>query len=291
MRRILPFVFALLLLGCAADAPAPEPPKETAAPTPVVTAAPVEEDVIAAASTEPPAPLPTLAPTPEPTKAPTPEPTAEPNPYRGEPVTESQTNPAFWYCPPTAALRNRIVGTSFPVDPKDCPVAMDDLRYVHLLYVDFDGETHEGELLVHRLVADEVMEIFETLFDAGYALRSVRLVDDFGEPFNDERSMAADNTSAFCCRRVSGSKVFSRHSYGAAIDINPVENPYVQKNGSFSPAEGAPYLDRENLRPGMIDENDLCYRLFTERGWNWGGHFDKEKDYQHFSKDLEGVTS
>ncbi len=293
MKRLLPLILALLILGCAAQ-PKPEP-------TGLPSAQPVElpvESVVLSVPTEPPtpAPVPTVPPTELPTPAPTdtpeptPEPTPTPNPYRGEEVTASETNPAFWYCAPTEALRARITGLSFPEDPKDCPVKMKDLRYVHILYVDFDGVEHEGELLVHKKVANDVMEIFEALYDARYALRSVRLVDDYGQPFSDSLSMAADNSSAFCCRRVTGKSYFSRHSYGAAIDINPVENPYIQPNGEFSPAESEPYLDRSNLRPGMITEDDLCYKLFTKHGWKWGGHFRGEKDYQHFSKYIKGVT-
>ena len=288
MRRILPFVFALLL-GCAIHPtpPATEPP-ETAAPTQAPTEAPIEADVIAVRETDTPAPLPTLSPSPVLTPAPTPAPTQ--NPYRGEAATVSETNPGFWYCAPTEALKARIIGTSFPENEKDCPVRMEDLRYVHLLYVDFDGEAHEGELLVHQTVVSDVMEIFEALYDARWPLRSVRLVDDYGQPFSDELSMSADNSSAFCCRRVTGETVFSRHSYGTAIDINPVENPYLRKDGSFAPIESAPYLDRSDVRPGMITGDDLCFRLFSEHGWKWGGNFTSEVDYQHFSKDVKGVT-
>ncbi len=292
MKRLLPYLLALLLFGCAVQA-APEPIAPTEAPS-----EPPAEAVVVSVETEhaTPIPVPTVppteAPTPVPTATsePTPEPTATPNPYRAEKVTSSKKNEAFWYCAPTEALKNRVIGMSYPEDPKDAPVKLDDLRYVHILYVDFDGAEHEGELLVHRKVAKDVIEIFEALYNARYPLRSVRLVDDFGQPFTDGLSMAADNTSAYCCRRVTGKKYFSRHSYGTAIDINPVENPYVKPDGSFSPKESEPYLDRSDVRPGMITEKDLCYKLFKKRGWKWGGHFTGQKDYQHFSKDVKGVT-
>ena len=292
MKRFLPLLLATLLLACSAQPnPAPnvtDPPAVEAA-----TAAPLEEDdVIRAPETDAPEtlpPVPTPAPTPKPTPEPTPEPTPTPNPYRGEKITASETNEAFWYCAPTEALKAYVVGMSYPENPKDAPVKLDDLRYVHILYVDFDGAEHEGELLVHRKVANDVIEIFEALYDAQYPLRSVRLLDDFGQPFSDGLSMSADNTSAYCCRRVTGKKYFSRHSYGTAIDVNPVENPYVKPDGSFSPKESEPYLDRTNLRPGMITKDDLCYKLFRKHGWKWGGDF-KEPDYQHFSKDVKGVT-
>ena len=291
MRRYYSLLFLLLSALLPAGCAAPAEPVSTPLPAQTPLEAPVEAEIFAVSTESCSAePLPSEAPTEIPTDAPTDTPAPTPDPYRAEHVTGSKTNAAFWYGEPTEALRARITGTSFPEDPKDCPVSPEDLRYVHLLYVDFDGAEHEGELLVHKAVADEVLEIFEALYDARYPLRSVRLVDDFGEPFNDDRSMAADNTSAFCCRRVTGSKKFSRHSYGAAIDVNPLENPYIRPDGSFAPPESEPYLDRSDLRPGMITEDDLCYRLFTAHGWSWGGHFKGEKDYQHFSKTIKGVT-
>ncbi len=293
MKRFLPYLLALLLLGCAIQS-VPEP---TALPS-ERPAEPLAEAVDSIVQTDAATPMPVLtvppteAPTPVPTDTPepTPEPTATPNPYRGEKVTASKKNAEFWYCAPTEALKTRVIGMSYPEDPKDAPVKLDDLRYVHILYVDFDGVEHEGELLVHKKVAKDVIEIFEALYDARYPLRSVRLVDDYGQPFTDGLSMSADNTSAYCCRRVTGKTYFSRHSYGTAIDVNPVENPYVKPDGSFSPKESEPYLDRSNVREGMITEKDLCYKLFKKHGWKWGGHFKGQKDYQHFSKDVKGVT-
>ncbi len=293
MRRILPLLCVLFLIACSV-----QPNPETAATEPPAVEAPtpepaIEDDVIAVSETEPSEtlpPVPTPTPTPEPTPEPTEEPTPTPDPFRDEAVTESKTNAAFWYCKPTEALKSYVIGMSYPEDPKDAPVKLDDLRYVHILYVDFDGEEHEGALLVHKKVAKDVIEIFEALYDAQYPLRSVKLLDDFGKPFDDGPSMSADNTSAYCCRKVTGKSYFSRHSYGTAIDVNPVENPYVKPGGSFSPKESEPYLDRTNLRPGMITEDDLCYKLFTQHGWKWGGHFKGEPDYQHFSKDVKGVT-
>lgn len=274
MKRFLLLLLCLAVFGCGQADVAP-----VASPAP--SDAP-ESIHIVQASTAPPAtaqPVPTDTPSPSPTPSPTPD------PYRSEPLTVCEQDAAFWYCAPNAALQGYITGMSFPEDPSDCPVAMDALRYIHLLYVDFDGVSHEGALLVHRNLADEVMDIFYQLYAAGYPLASVRLVDDFGQPFTDGLSMEANNTSAFCCRRVTGKRYFSRHSYGYAIDVNPMMNPYIRPDGSFAPDNSAPYLDRSEIRTGMIDENDLCYRLFTAYGWGWGGHFKGEKDYQHFSKD------
>ena len=159
---------------------------------------------------------------------------------------------------------------------------------MRILYVDFDGVEHEGELVVHRKVADDVIDIFYQLYEAQYPLASVRLVDDYGEVADDNLSMADNNTSAFCYRQVTGSKKLSWHSFGAAIDINPVQNPYI--NGKrVSPPEGKNYLNRKDKRPGMIDHSDHCYKVFRAHGWKWGGDFSGDKDYQHFYKELSGV--
>ncbi|MDO4852667.1 MAG: M15 family metallopeptidase, partial [Clostridia bacterium] len=180
-----------------------------------------------------------------------------------------------------------IIGSTFPEDPKDCPIKITDLRYVSILYVDFEGEEHTGELIVHRKVADDVLDIFYHLYQAKYPLTSVKLLDDYGEPFSDGTSMVENNTSAFCCRLVTGTHHFSKHSYGIAIDVNPALNPYIRPDGSFAPLNSEPYLDRTLNLPGMIDENDLCYQLFKKHGWKWGGHFKGETDYQHFYKNLK----
>lgn len=183
------------------------------------------------------------------------------------------------------ALKARITGMSYPAKGEPCKISYSDLRYIRLLYVDFGGATKEGELIVHRKLAREVTEIFFALYEAEYPLASVRLVDDYGEPGDDNLSMADNNTSGFNYRRVTGSSTLSRHSYGAAIDINPLYNPYI--NGErVSPPDGAKYVDRSLDFPGKIDHDDLCYQLFTDRGWSWGGDWKGDKDYQHFSKSV-----
>ena len=175
----------LLLAGCIQSNPEPEAAK-TAVPTAVPTLAPVAIR-IAVDETEPPMtaiPTPTASPTPEPTATPSPEPTATPNPYRAETVTAHKESEDFWYCELTEATKERIIGSTFPENPKDCPVKITDLRYVSLLYVDFEGETHTGELIVNRKVADDVIDIFYALYRAAYPLTSVKLLDDFGEKFD-----------------------------------------------------------------------------------------------------------
>ena len=179
----------------------------------------------------------------------------------------------------------RIYGKSFPTEGE---VALSDLRYLKMLYVDYDGNTCSGEMIVNAEIADATLEIFYQLYEAKYPLASVKLVDDYGEVADDHLSMAANNTSAFCYRQVTGSQKLSWHSFGAAIDINPVQNPYI--NGSrVSPPEGRNYLNRKEKGPHMIDHSDFCYKVFKAHGWKWGGDFSGDKDYQHFYKELSGV--
>lgn len=225
--------------------------------------------------TNPPTPMPSPTETPVPTAAPTPTPTPQGYVFVAE---------GFCYYELTDSLKQRITGMSYPSEGSDI-ITYDDLRYIELLYYDFDGNVKEGELIVNEQVAEEVTEIFYELYMAQYPLESVVLVDDFGEPGDDNLSMAANNTSGFNYRYVSGSKKLSRHSYGAAVDVNPMLNPYIDGD-RVAPENGKEYVDRSLKLPGMIDHDDLCYKLFIENGWTWGGDWSGDKDYQHFSKDL-----
>jgi len=215
--------------------------------------------------------------------APTAGTTAKPVPRESE--DRLALNDHFYAVKLDQALKDRITGLSYPADASGCKLSYDDLRYIKLLYVDFSGVTHDGELIVHAKLAQEVMTIFHELYQAGYPLASVRLVDDFGEPGDDNLSMAANNTSAFNYRFVSGTNTLSRHSYGAAVDINPLFNPYIVGN-RVAPPGGADYVDRTRDFSGKIDHDDLCYKLFRKYGWSWGGDWSGDKDYQHFSKKL-----
>lgn len=301
-RLLLTTASALMLLGCNRATPAVEAaptPMDTSAAAPALTATPIPERELVVAPRTPvptmtpqPTPMPTPAPTPEP--SPTPEPTASPtptstpDPYAGVQRVSHKKDDRFFYVTLTEELKARITGISYPAPGQPCKIGYDDLRYVRILYVDFDGAEQEGELMVHRRVADDVLDIFYQLYEARYQLASVRLVDDFGEVADDNLSMAANNTSAFCYRQVTGSKKLSWHSFGAAIDVNPVQNPYL--NGSrVSPPEGRNYLKRKDKLPHMIDHSDYCYKVFRAYGWKWGGDFPNDKDYQHFYKELSGV--
>jgi D-alanyl-D-alanine carboxypeptidase len=161
-----------------------------------------------------------------------------------------------------------------------CPVAIADLRLLELTFWGFDGYRHRGELVVHEDVAASVVDAFHTLYTAHFPINKMRRVDYYGG--SDDASMADDNTSAFNCRPKTGSTSgFSVHSYGKAIDINTVENPYV-KGSTVLPAAGAAYLDRTDVRPGMIVHGDLVWSAFIAHGFQWGGDWTSLKDYQHF---------
>ena len=160
-----------------------------------------------------------------------------------------------------------------------CPVPLTDLRYLTLTYRGFDGADHTGELVVAASVADDVVATFRQLYQDGYPIASMRLVDDFGG--DDDASMAANNTSAFNCRPVTGGGGFSEHSYGTAIDVNPVQNPYVRGTTVLPPA-GRASVDRPDA-PGVIHDGDPVVRAFAAHGFAWGGDWQSPIDYQHFS--------
>lgn len=163
-----------------------------------------------------------------------------------------------------------------------CPVPLRDLRLVIVRYRGFDREAHRGRLVVHADVALRIARIFGRLYEVSFPIRRIRVVDYYGA--DDRTSMEHDNTSAFNCRYRAGSPgEWSQHAYGRAIDINPVENPYVW-SGGVSPWNGAPYVDRSDRRKGMIFHGDAVWWAFRHRNWEWGGDWSSVKDYQHFSR-------
>ena len=160
-----------------------------------------------------------------------------------------------------------------------------ELRAVHVLHYDFDGNVKQGEIICNKAIAGDLAEIFESLFTQRYPIEKIRPIDDYDA--DDEKSMADNNTSCFNWRPVAGTKKLSAHSQGLAIDINPLLNPMVKtRNGvqTISPAAGKKYADRNKAFAGKIDRNDLCYKLFTQHGFSWGGSWKSSKDYQHFEK-------
>ena len=163
---------------------------------------------------------------------------------------------------------------------RGCPVPLRDLRLIRLTYWGFDGTSRRGELVAHRDAAEDLVVVFRRLYAARYPIRRMRRIDFYGA--SDDRSLAADNTSAFNCRTVAGTTRWSEHAYGRAIDINPVENPYVI-GSHVSPESGRRYVDRRKRLPGMIHDGDAVERAFSSVGWGWGGHWSSPTDYQHFS--------
>lgn len=172
----------------------------------------------------------------------------------------------------------RMNGTSYR---DGCPVSPEELRYVRVLHRGFDGETHIGELVCNKSIAEDVVSIFRQLYEADYPIEKMLLVDEYGG--DDELSMEDNNTSCFNYRPVSGTSTLSRHAYGLALDINPLYNPYITSHG-FEPANAGDYVDRSKDTPYQITSEDACYRLMDERGFAWGGWWHNVKDYQHFEK-------
>jgi hypothetical protein len=160
-------------------------------------------------------------------------------------------------------------------------VGLDDLRLVRARYVGFDGRAHTGRIVVHRDVATDVLGVLRRLYAARFPIRRMVPVDAYGG--SDFRSIEADNTSAFNCRYVDGTRRWSEHAYGRAIDLNPIENPYVTATGRTSHPASRPYLRRTPYRPGMAVEDGAVVRAFAAVGWGWGGRWSGDRDYQHFS--------
>lgn len=164
---------------------------------------------------------------------------------------------------------------------KGCPVPIRRLRLIEATYNGFDGDVHEGKLVVHKDAVDAIVDVLHSMYRRGFKIHRMHLVDRYGA--SDHRSMRADNTSAFNCRNVAGTDSWSQHAYGRAIDVNPVENPYVASDGSVSPKRGERYADRSKHHKGMIHSGGATVRAFERQGWGWGGNWSSAKDYQHFS--------
>ena len=163
---------------------------------------------------------------------------------------------------------------------RGCPVPVSGLRLVTLTYWGFDGLPRDGQLVVNRDAVRPIVRVMHVLYDAHFPIRRMVLVDRYGA--DDDRSMAADNTSAFNCRPVEGTTRWSQHAYGRAIDINPVENPYVLGN-HVSPPAGRRFANRSKNARGMIHAGDAVVSAFAAVGWSWGGYWHSPRDYQHFS--------
>jgi hypothetical protein len=177
-----------------------------------------------------------------------------------------------------AQLRERMTGSSWH---RGCPVPIRDLRLLKLDHRGFGGRVRRGRLIVHEDQAPRVKRVFEKLFYAHFRIRRMLLIDAYNG--SDDRSMDANNTSAFNCRFVAGTTRWSQHAYGRAIDINPIRNPYVA-GSHVSPEAGRPYADRSRYAIGMIHGGDAVVGAFTVANWTWGGYWSYPKDYMHFSR-------
>lgn len=249
MARVArPVVIALLVAACSATPTAPAPSSPAASTEPTTEAAP---------STEP-----------------TPDPTTE-----VAPETPSPTPTFAAAVDPVASttLAARMTGVSWR---EGCPVGLEDLRHLTLTHHTPDGDVATGELVVHADVADDVVTAFRRLFELGFPIERMELVDAYDA--DDQASMRANNTSGFNCRYVAGTTKLSQHGLGRAVDVNPLVNPYV-KGSTVDPPEGAPYADRSKDHKGMIRAGDAVVTAFAARGWGWGGYWSSGKDYQHFS--------
>lgn len=164
----------------------------------------------------------------------------------------------------------------------DCPVGFSKLVLIEMPHHDLQGKIQVGQLVVHEEVTEEVEQIFRKLYQDEFQIEKMRIVSIYGA--DDDKSMEANNTSAFNCRKKTGGSSFSVHSYGKAIDINPRYNPYI-KGEKILPQNAKEYVDRENLEgKHFILNNSAIVTLFTEQGWRWGGHYRTLKDYHHFEK-------
>lgn len=187
---------------------------------------------------------------------------------------------SFYIAEITDELFSRMYGKSYK---ENCNVPREELRYLHILHKDLDGNTKQGEIVVNKLISDDVLDIFKELYKANYPIEKVRLIDEYNA--DDESSMRDNNSSSFNFRFISHTTTISKHGRGLAVDINPLYNPYIKEvNGqrSLEPSTAEPYVDRTADFPYKIDHNDLCYKLFMEHGFEWGGDWENAKDYQHF---------
>lgn len=197
----------------------------------------------------------------------------------------SQTNDTLRYKaylfisqPIPNAVKARMQGKSMPDTAR---ISFDQLRYLTLPYYGFDGQIKQGEMVCNKAISHDLLYIFRAFFSRAYPINSIRLVDDFGA--DDETSMQANNTSCFNYRTIAGTNVLSRHAFGMAVDINPLQNPCV-KGSRIQPKTATEYVDRDKDFPHKIDEDDFCKEVFSSFGFSWGGDWRNSKDYQHFEK-------
>lgn len=187
-------------------------------------------------------------------------------------------------------ILERIDGKSYRENPHIRP---ENLRYLKVLHYNYDHRIQVGELIVNEKIAEDCTNIFKELFSAEYEIASMYLIDRYWDGNGvdaDTHSVEANNTAAFNYRVVPGSKTLSNHAKGFAVDVNPLQNPYVtyKSDGSFGKyyKDMEKYLDRNSGKEHLITHQDLCYQVFRKYGFTWGGDWNSSKDYQHFQKVL-----
>jgi hypothetical protein len=209
---------------------------------------------------------------------------APPPPAPTSPPSVAKPSPSVATTSPAAATIQPVSAADLgPSWRPGCPLDPRQLRRVEVDYIGFDGKTHRGELIVHEELAAEVVAIFEQLLQLRYPIAKIRTVDNYPAA-DDELSMEDNNTSAFNCRDIPGTGHWSLHASGRAIDLNPLLNPYIDRTGAFQPKNAAAYLDRNRRDPGLLHAGDPVVRVFTDRGWRWGGYWRTPLDYQHFER-------
>jgi hypothetical protein len=179
--------------------------------------------------------------------------------------------------PITDEIRERMGATY--VD--GCPVGLDGLRYLTMSFHGFDGGLHTGDMIVNADQAENVVSVFHRLFDLGYPIEEMRLIttaDIEAPPTGD-----GNNTASFICRAVRNGSSYSAHAFGLAIDLNPFINPYTHRD-QVIPELASAYLDRSNVRPGMVFHGDEVWQAFADVGWSWGGDWSDPVDRQHFTQ-------
>lgn len=191
--------------------------------------------------------------------------------------TEKYTlSEGFSYEPIPEKTLKFITGKSYKENEYISP---DDLFYLNVLYLDFDGETKVGEIIANRVISKRLLKIFKELYVNKYKIEKIRLIDEYDA--DDEKSMSDNNSSCFCFRTIADTNTISNHTYGLAIDINPLYNPYIVGD-KIMPSNAFEYADREKDFPHKITKKDFCYKQFMKHGFSWGGSWKNEKDYQHF---------
>ncbi len=194
----------------------------------------------------------------------------------GRPPSSASAAPAYGYS--ISGVSAESLGASWR---PGCPVGPRDLRRLRVNFWGYDGAVHIGTLVVHHSEAVELAWVFGRLYADRFQIRRMHPVSSYGG--SDDRSMEANNTSAFNCRTVTGGTGWSEHSYGRALDLNPVQNPYVTRSGTVLPPSGRPWADRSLRVPGMVHAGSQTTAAFGAVGWRWGGSWSTVKDYQHFS--------